>query len=219
MSSRSSSRHAHSEEAIRKCLDEIVKGSSVKSTCNKYGISRSTIRYRLSSKWQKTTKHGPPSVLSKEEEDKICVWIIGMQQRGFPVQRRSLLLKVQEFLSANPRKTPFKNNCPGRKWFNSFMRRHPTLSLRTPEEVTSASARVSEKDIRNWFKEVYQWLDRHGISDILIDSSRVFNGDETSFYLHPKTKEVIAQRGSKNVYEVEQACSKQNVTVMFSAEN
>ncbi|XP_062540250.1 uncharacterized protein LOC134208226 isoform X2 [Armigeres subalbatus] len=196
MSSRSPSRHAHSEEAIRKCLDEIVKGSSVKSTCNKYGISRSTIRYRLSSKWQKTTKHGPPSVLSKEEEDKICVWIIGMQQRGFPVQRRSLLLKVQEFLSANPRKTPFKNNCP--------------------EEVTSASARVSEKDIRNWFKEVYQWLDRHGMSDILIDSSRVFNGDETSFYLHPKTKEVIAQRGSKNVYEVEQACSKQNVTVMFS---
>ncbi|XP_062534944.1 uncharacterized protein LOC134204134 [Armigeres subalbatus] len=114
MSSRSPSRHASSEEAIRKCLDEIVKGSSVKSTGDKYGISRSTIRYRLSSKWQKTTKHGPPSVLSKEEEDKICVWIIGIQQRGFPVQRRSLLLKVQEFLSANPRKTPFKNNCPGK---------------------------------------------------------------------------------------------------------
>ncbi|XP_065083813.1 uncharacterized protein LOC135705888 [Ochlerotatus camptorhynchus] len=104
----------------------------------------------------------------------------------------------------------------GRKWFNSFMLRNPRLSIRTPEEVSSASARVTEYDIRNWFTEVHKWLVHHGMDDVLIDPSRVFNGDETSFYLHPKTKEVIAQRGSRNVYEVEQACGKQNVTVMFS---
>ncbi|XP_055624073.1 uncharacterized protein LOC129767345 isoform X1 [Toxorhynchites rutilus septentrionalis] len=40
--------------------------------------------------------------------------------------------------------------------------------------------------------------------------------DETSFYFHPKTKEVIALTGSRNVYEVEQPPGKQNITVMFA---
>lgn len=111
---RTPGQHIYSPEAIEKCLDEIAQGSSIKAASNKYGIPRSTLRYRLSSKWQKTVKKGPSSVLSKEEEDKIVSWIIGMQQRGYPVQRRTLLFKVKEFLSASPRKTPFRNDCPGK---------------------------------------------------------------------------------------------------------
>lgn len=59
-------------------------------------------------------------------------------------------------------------------------------------------------------------MSKNEFYDILADPERVFNGDETSFYLHPKTKEVIARTGSRNVYEIEQASGKQNVTVMFA---
>lgn len=52
--------------------------------------------------------------------------------------------------------------------------------------------------------------------EILQDASRIYNGDETSFFLNPKTKAVLAARGSRNVYEVEHASSHTNVTVMFS---
>lgn len=96
------------------------------------------------------------------------------------------------------------------------MIRHPTVVMRTPESVTTASARVSEADIRKWFVDILDWFDKEGMKDILLDPSRVFNGDETSFYLHPKTRTVLAEKGSRNVYEVEQADGKQNITVMFS---
>lgn len=96
------------------------------------------------------------------------------------------------------------------------MRRNPGFSLRTPEAVSSASGRVSEKDIRGWFQMIENWLIKEELREVLDDPTRVFNGDETSFYLHPKSKEVIARTGSRNVYEVEQASGKQNVTVMFT---
>lgn len=97
-----------------------------------------------------------------------------------------------------------------------FMRRNPGFSFRTPEIVSAASGRVSEKDIRGWFQKLDSWLTANQLRNILEDPTRVYNGDETSFYLHPKSKEVIARLGSRNVYEVEQAAGKQNITVMFS---
>lgn len=96
------------------------------------------------------------------------------------------------------------------------MRRNPGFSLRTPEKVTTASGRVTETDLRGWFETVASWLMKNNLLDVLDDPKRVYNGDETSFYLHPSTKEVIARTGSRNVYEIEQAGGKQNVTVMFS---
>lgn len=88
--------------------------------------------------------------------------------------------------------------------------------MRTPEAVSAASAKVSESDIRGWFAQVTSYLEERGLLEILQDGSRVYNGDETSFFLHPKTKAVLAARGSHNVYEVEHASSHTNITVMFS---
>lgn len=89
------------------------------------------------------------------------------------------------------------------------MRRNPGFSLRTPGTVSSASARVREEDIQGWFEHIKEWLAKNDMLDILDCPDRVFNGDETSFYLQqPKTKEVIARTGSRNVYEVKQAVVK-----------
>lgn len=75
---------------------------------------------------------------------------------------------------------------------------------------------MSESDIRGWFAQVASYLEERNLQRILQDPSRVYNGDETSFFLHPKTKAVLAARGSRNVYEVEHASSHMNITVMFS---
>ncbi|XP_065072715.1 uncharacterized protein LOC135697060 [Ochlerotatus camptorhynchus] len=206
----------YSEVAITSCIRSIKAGKSVYAGCKEFGIPFSTIRYRLSGQWQQKFKPGPHSVLSTEEENKVVTWLCGMQDRGFPVTREALIFKIAEFLSANSRENPFKNNRPGRKWFKAFLRRNPGFSLRTPEQVSTASGRVTENDIRGWFETVDNWLMKNELREVLEDPTRVFNGDETSFYLHPSTKEVIARTGSRNVYEIEQAAGKQNVTVMFT---
>jgi len=79
------------------------------------------------------------------------------------------------------------------------MRRHPLISVRTSEHVTSASACISETDIKKWFSEVHLYLVENGLNEILEDSTRVFNGDETGFSLCPKNKTVLAPRGVKDI--------------------
>ncbi|KAJ8928685.1 hypothetical protein NQ314_018695 [Rhamnusium bicolor] len=56
-----------------------------------------------------------------------------------------------------------------------------------------------------------------GWNDILKDPSRIYNGDETAFLLNPKqSSKVVALKGFKDVYEIDTAPAKSNLTVMFS---
>lgn len=96
------------------------------------------------------------------------------------------------------------------------MRRHPNISVRTSEHVTAASAGISQNNIKKWFNDIYNYLTEEGLCDILNDPTRIFNGDETGFTLCPKTKNVLAPKGAKDVYEVSVGNSKENLTVMFT---
>lgn len=109
------SRKQYSEETIKRCLQVIASGKTVYAGCKQFGIPMSTIRYRMSGLWKEKYKPGPESVLTKSEEQKIVRWLGDMQDRGFPVSRRTLRFKVSEFLSSDPsRITPFRNNQPGK---------------------------------------------------------------------------------------------------------
>lgn len=88
--------------------------------------------------------------------------------------------------------------------------------MRTPEAVTVASARVSEDDIRRWFDTVRNYLKSHNLDDILMDPSRILNGDESGFSIQPACKRVIATKGKKNIPIIEPGNAKQNVTVMYT---
>lgn len=90
------------------------------------------------------------------------------------------------------------------------------LSVRKPEGVTKASANVTESDIRKWFKEVSEILREEEVADILSDPRRILNGDEACFYLDPTIDKVIARRGERNVYKIDQGPAKKNITVMFT---
>lgn len=122
---------------------------------------------------------------------------------------------MQEFLNKNGRQTPFKDNLPGKSWYKNFLSRHPMITVRKSESVTKASSCISEDNIRGWFKDIENYLEE-GLFDVLKDSNRVFNGDETNFVLCPKTHKVLAVNGIKNVYEIDQGKAKESVSCMFT---
>ncbi|KAI4454312.1 hypothetical protein MML48_9g00016377 [Holotrichia oblita] len=137
-------------------------------------------------------------------------------EKGFPRNKSDIQTSVKSFLDASPRRTPFKDNTPGKNWYRAFSKRHSDLVSRTSEAVTKASSAVSESDIRKWFSQIENYLKEKSYFSILEYPDRIYNGDETCFMLCPKEDTVIAPRGTKNVYKVDQGAAKANLTVMFT---
>ncbi|XP_062698832.1 uncharacterized protein LOC134284219 isoform X2 [Aedes albopictus] len=210
-------RSSYSESQLQCLLEYVRNGSMTMYKVQKYyGIPRATMQYRLGEQFKNKGRTGPDCILSAGEESTIVQWIQNMEKRGFPITRKALILKVTAYLRQHPRPNTSRNNVPGRRWFERFMRRHPQLTLRTPEAVSSASAKVSEQDIRSWFRTVENYLTENNLADILDDPSRILNGDETGFCMNASPKKVLATKGAKNVPWVETQNGKQNVTVLFS---
>ncbi|XP_055542578.1 uncharacterized protein LOC129728187 [Wyeomyia smithii] len=109
---------------------------SIKKAAKHYGIPRSTIRFRLAKENQTVFRSGPATILTQEEESELENWLFDMQKRGFPVSKSMLLDNVRKYLDANPRTKKLSENVPGRTWMQLFIKRHPKISLRTPEFVT-----------------------------------------------------------------------------------
>jgi hypothetical protein len=105
---------------------------------------------------------------------------------------------------------------PGDGWYKAFLKRHPALRERVPEAVTAASSKVSEANIRKWFLDIETYLKEENYFEILECPDRVFNADETYFMLCPKNKTVLAPKGARNVYEIDNAPAKSNLTVLFT---
>ena len=206
----------YDEEALIRALDDIQNnGLSKKAASKKYKIPRSTLQFRLSQKFTKTSL-GPKPILSTDEEQILINWILESYRKGFPRRKEDLQVSVKTFLDEKPRSNPFKDNLPGDGWYKAFLKRHPTLCERVPEAVSAASARVSEMDIRKWFFGIETYLKEENLFNILKSPDRVFNSDETCFMLCPKNKTVLAPKGAKNVYEIDNAPSKSNLTVLFT---
>lgn len=87
-------------------------GLSKKAAAKKFGISRSTLQFRLKNLNGKKTC-GPATVLSDKEEELLQTWIVESCKKGFPRRKKDLQISVKQFLDINNRLTPFKNNMPG----------------------------------------------------------------------------------------------------------
>ncbi|KAJ8917899.1 hypothetical protein NQ315_002591 [Exocentrus adspersus] len=204
----------YSEAGLSSALDAVRKGMSKKEASKLYGIPRGTLQFRLSDKFKKCG-HGPPPVLSSEEENLLVSWITENLKKGFPVRKEDIQVSVKLYLDKIKRKTLFVDNLPGDRWYNRFLERHK-LAERTSEAVTQSSACLSADDLKKWFVEIRHYLEEKGCDEILKFSNRIFNGDETCFLLGPKETKVLAPKGTKNVYEVDRAVAKSNLTVMFT---
>lgn len=126
---------------------------------------------------------------------------------------------VQAIVKEDQRNRPFLNGRPGRKWYLGFLKRHSSLALREAESITKGRAVVTEENIRKWFQDLKNFLSEQNALEILNDPSGIFNGDETSFSLCPKTGKVLAPKGYCSVYSIQKGNEKETVTVLlvFSA--
>lgn len=198
---------------MKKALELAKNGTPIAAASKQYKIPRTTLRNKLQGKAPETSgRVGPESVLGHNIEDRLEEWLLGMSRMGFPINKDILIHSVKQLVEAEGLINPFKDNVPGRKWFEGFLKRHPRIRQKRAEHLCRARAIITEKSIRYWFSHVAEELGEN--IKILEDPRRVFNLDETSIHLAPKGGLVLAERG-RPVYDIA-GNEKENVTTLFN---
>jgi len=202
----------YSTESLQEALEALREGQSYRKVAEQFSIPIATL-FKNHKQLQKKNKPGPPTVLSDQKEKDIEDWIIYRSKTGIPVTKNELLDSVQTYLIDIKRENPFIDNRPGRHWFESFKKRHPNIVKRTAQNI-ELNRIVYEDDLKKWFKDIEDYLTENNL--LGIDASRIFNCDETSVQLCPKPSQVLAERGSKSVYQVNDGSDKENLSVLFT---
>lgn len=95
------------------------------------------------------------------------------------------------------------------------MKRHPELTWRMSEYLHKRRTFANEASIKKWFQEMTYELKDY--TTIFNNPQRVFNCDEISFLLPPKSEPILVQRGSKNIHDSLEQSNEKNVTVLITA--
>lgn len=217
MNSKSRKRLKYSQDNLSQALLAIrSKSMSIRQAAKAFVVPKTTLIDKMKNRYVKAGNTGAPTILTALEEQVLVSWIIEMGERGLPVTKCQLLESVAKLVHNLNRENSFKGGIPGNKWYQGFLKRHPEISKRVPQNLTVSRASLSENDIRNWFSSVRSYLTDNDLLDVLTDPKRVFNCDESGFYLSPKEKQVLVRKGSKKVYNRTVNDEKENITVLLT---
>lgn len=209
-------RKDYTTEQMAKAIEEVRKGEKISVAATRYGVPRITLHNKITGKSPVDCNLGPATVLSHEEENILVRWVCFMAEKHFPVTKEQLLDSVQKIISEKKLDScPFTNNWPGKKWYSLFLKRHPDLSERTAQNLSKAREEVTEDDILRWFDVIKSYLENKGLLEVINDPERIFNSDESAFYLQPKAGRVLVRKGEKNVY-TSSGDEKENLTVLVT---
>lgn len=84
------------------------------------------------------------------------------------------------------------------------------------QNLTASRSNVTSEDLITWADSIYKYLSDSDQDEILHDPSRLFNGDESAFFLNPKSPTVLARRGSKAVHQTGNSDEKECITVLVT---
>lgn len=135
-------------------------------------------------------------MLGFDIEQELESWLLRIVRRGAPIPVDGLCYSVQYLCRKKKLKTPFTDDCPGRKWIAGFFRRHPVLSVKKSEYLSHQRALLTEAAVRFWFTKVREQFEEEGLDLSILDAepSRIFNLDEAAIYTNPSGKLFVIYR-------------------------
>ena len=140
---------------------------------------------------------GSPTVLTTEEEARLAQYCVAMADMGFGLTREEVMAMAYATVDKTGRDHPFKEGYAGRGWYEGFMARQATLTLRTPQALSYARAVCSNKEtIDDFFAKLGTLFGR---LNLIAKASQIFNADESGVSIVHRPSKVVAQIGRHNV--------------------
>ena len=204
---------SYTSEALTDAVKAVKEGKmGLKKACKVYGVKRTALQRRVQGKIAMDLfGGGHKTALPRHVEDEMAKCLRVLASWGLGLIKDELLDLVADYVKTCKIDTPFVEGRPGSDWYQGFLRRHPTLSLRKPEQLTSSRAKATKKEI------VDQWFELLGKTlkelDIENKPAQIYNVDETGLPLDPSKLKVIAEKGAKNVFRIIGGSGRETITV------
>ena len=175
------------------CCEDCTRRQTLRETARLYNVPIETLRRRVTGAVSMDCRPGPPTVLIKDEEDKLVQYLIQMADMGYGLSREACMHMVGNFVSACKRSNPFKNEKAGRWWFEGFKARHPILTIRKPQPLSYCRALCSNKDIISDFFGKLGAI--YGKLNLIAKPMQIYNSDEIGVTIVHKPTKVLAELG------------------------
>jgi hypothetical protein len=183
---------------------------------NVYGVPRKTLTRHLKGMVQKPGQLGRFSIVLGDNFETVLVdHAITLQQRMFGMTTTDIRQLAFDVAESMKLAHPFKNKKAGKEWLRCFLRRHPELSIRSPEPTSICRAiGFNQPSVKRFF-DAY----KAELLKSTFDASRIYNMDETGLTVVHRPQKVLAKRGQKQVGKMVSGEKGQTVTVIcaFSA--
>ena len=197
---------------MKEAVEAVHKGMGYREAARGFNVPVETLRRRVIGAVQMDAKPGPPTVLSKEEEDLLAKYVVDMADMGFGLSREDVMQMAFTIAERTGKKHPFKDEHAGRGWYEGFKHRHPHLTLRSPQPLSYCRALCSNKAVVDDFFAKLGSV--YGRLNLLTKPMQVYNADETGINVVYNPGKVVAMVGRRNVYSIAAAERGKNHTLL-----
>ncbi|XP_061195392.1 uncharacterized protein LOC133203632 [Saccostrea echinata] len=202
----------YSEENLEKAVEAIRLGQmSYRKACDTFGVPKTTVLNRVNGDVVDNgdgIRAGRKTALPQVVENQIVEACIRAAEMGFGISKEQLILKVSRFCKSLNLNV-FKNNIPSDDWWRGFHSRHPEISIRKPEPLSTMRSRMMNRVVvSNYFSDLLVL-----ISDNNLTPDVIWNMDETGKQFEHRPTSVVARKGARSI-PGRTGNSKENISIL-----
>lgn len=168
--------------AVNAVLDDNIK---IRRAAEIYNVTKSTLavyvkkqRESGQNNFSYTASNAVKQVFSKQEEMELEKYLKKAAKMQYGLTKKEVLFLAYSYANKNNKNIPEKwqeSKAAGREWLRSFLKRHPSLSLRKPESTSLArSTSFNRNNVAEFFTNLRTLLEKYKFGP-----SQIYNIDET----------------------------------------
>lgn len=201
---RTTAQQSWSPSKMRAAISAVRDGSmGCKKASKVFGVPRTTLKRRVNNLnvdavEDKKVLGSKRPVFNNEQEQELVNYALKMESMFYGLTVKDVRQLAFQLAERNQLTHPFNKNTglAGEDWFEGFKKRHPEISLRSPEATSIARAQGFNAVSVNKFFEILKSV----LEDKNFPSHRIFNVDETGITtVQTRSNKVLARKGTKQV--------------------
>ena len=199
-------------------VDAVKTGTGLNAAARAYCVPKATLkRYLLQLGSNSTSRNdfkqlGRNTDLPGELEKQLADHILHMEAMFYGFNTQSVRRLAYQIADINniPHRFNKEKQIAGKEWLSGFLKRHPQISVRSPQATSLARASGFNRARVNAFFDLLEKLvDQHGLT-----ADRIYNADEKGLTAVHKPGKILARKGKSQVGSITTAEKGSNVTFM-----